>query len=164
MQMLRRLGSAAAVILAMVSMLAVPTPAHAAVQYEISNVNSGLCLTVTPGAGERPVYGDRCRNVSEQRWFQVVERRGYYLLKNVATNLCLAIRGTGENPAIVTTCNEYWNDQVWYAYGVAPQINQYQNINSQLCMVQRGQTIGTRVIQSTCGRQWADQLWLAVAR
>jgi hypothetical protein len=133
---------------------------------EIKVLSSNMCLVARVGAGERPVVQVPCAGFSDQIWS--IEYlwggrgpEGLAQLKNRDRGLCLATRGTGESPAVVTTCNTGWFDQLWFIVR-DPNTGYYQfkNQNSKLCLVVRGGSAETQAVQSNCGTQWADQLWI----
>ncbi|MFD4638109.1 RICIN domain-containing protein [Lentzea sp. NPDC058436] len=132
----------------------------------LRNVNSGLCMSSSLGAGERPATQRFCASPAylapEQRWQLVPiasgERR--YRIRNTLLGLCLATRGFGESLAVMTTCSTgtTWPDQIWTPQAVpSAQADRFVNTYSNLCLVARG-TGESQLLQSTCGN-WADQYW-----
>jgi hypothetical protein len=68
---------------------------------EISNANSGLCLTVAGGNTERntPAVQYTCDGDPSRRWNYIAVGETKFRLKNVHSGLCLTVAGggTGKN-------------------------------------------------------------------
>jgi hypothetical protein len=91
-------------------------------------------------------------------------------IHNAASGLCLAARaGTGERPAIQTTCdNEVgkdWPDQHWTLEKVVSGTDIYRlrNLGLNLCLAARGSG-EAQAFATTCDRDsghvWQDQHWI----
>ncbi|HEX6356367.1 RICIN domain-containing protein [Actinophytocola sp.] len=119
---------------------------------------SNQCLVARVGPGERPVEQTPCAGFSDQDWdFFQVTHNGEVVnqIHNIDRNLCLVTRGTGETPAVVTTCNGGFADQLWRAFLFSDGTWRFQNVNSGLCLVARGTSQAT---QTTCAG-FTDQFW-----
>lgn len=132
----------------------------------LRNVNSGLCMSSSLGAGERPAMQRFCASPAylapEQRLhlYPIAPGERRYRIRNNLLGLCLATRGFGESLAVMTTCSTgtTWPDQIWTPQAVAgAQADRFVNTYSNLCLVARG-TGESQLLQSTCGN-WADQYW-----
>ncbi|MFC5833751.1 RICIN domain-containing protein [Nonomuraea insulae] len=91
-------------------------------------------------------------------------------IRNQNSGLCLAARaGTGERPAIQTTCDYQvgrdWPDQHWTLEKVVSGTDIYRLRNQELnlCLAARGsgevQAIATTCDRDT-GHEWRDQHWI----
>lgn len=139
--------------------------------FHVHNLNSGNCLASRSGAGERPVIQTSCDDPShgsvwaDQYWHLVPVNpsAGEYRIRSILLGLCIAARGSGESPAIATTCGAggQWVDQIWtIRYDGTKNADQYVNKSSDLCLVARGSG-ESQAVQSTCatGQNWRDQYW-----
>lgn len=119
---------------------------------------SNQCLVARVGAGERPVQQTPCAGFSDQDWdFFAVFKNGEWVnqIHNIDRNLCLVTRGVVETPAVVTTCNTAFDDQLWRAFFFTDGTYRFQNVNSGLCLVARNTAQAT---QTTCAG-FTDQFW-----
>ncbi|MCP2357452.1 hypothetical protein HD597_004472 [Nonomuraea thailandensis] len=136
----------------------------------IRNRNSRLCLAARAGTGERPAIQTTCdfeagRYWPDQHWTleRVVTGTEIYRLRNVALNLCLSARGSGETQAFATACDrdrgQEWRDQHWiYLFDAGHGTHRWQNRASGNCLAARG-TGQSPAIATTCNRDWLDQHW-----
>lgn len=133
----------------------------------IINRNSHLCLAARSGSGERPVIQSTCDFDAGTYWpdqywelERVISGTEIYRIRNTHLNLCIAARGSGEAPAIATTCGQgqQWLDQQWvYIYNSSLPGHKWQNRASGNCLAARG--FGeSQAIATTCGG-WLDQHW-----
>ncbi|MFI6687494.1 RICIN domain-containing protein [Streptomyces sp. NPDC050485] len=93
-------------------------PSAYAVNPDIRNKNSGLCLGVMGGSTVRgsSVAQWECNGNADQKWVYEYIGNGFYNIRNVGSNQCLAIKGGSWNqgaPIIQWDCNGN-GDQMWY--------------------------------------------------
>jgi hypothetical protein len=144
----------------MASAVAAPTSSAVAfVGVHLHKTASNECLVARIGPGERPVDQTPCAGFSDQGWaFDAVFRNGEWVneIRNVDRNLCLVTRGTVETPAVVSTCDAQFADQLWRAFSFSNGTWRFQNVDSRLCLVARNTSPAT---QTTCA-DFSDQFWL----
>jgi hypothetical protein len=133
-------------------------PLTALAGFHLHKEASNWCLVARAGAGERPVEQTPCASFSDQDWtFDRVFKYGQWFnqIRNIDRGMCLVTRGDWETPAVVTTCNEAFDDQLWRATPYVGEVFQFKNVNSGLCLVARGASQAT---QTTCAN-FTDQFW-----
>jgi Ricin-type beta-trefoil lectin domain/Ricin-type beta-trefoil lectin domain-like len=136
-------------------------------KFEITNVNSGLCLSV-PGASTVPGVGLNlfpCHGYPDQWWRYAGQMYGingylYYMFQNVNSGLCLSVPGATHVVATQVNqwpCNTDFHDQWWTFTGFAG----WENSSASQCLsVDRGRVDATApVTQYPCG-PYPDQTWL----
>jgi hypothetical protein len=86
--------------------------------YRLTNALSGLCLTGNLGSGSAVVQYDCDRRMASQKWGYVGEPRGWGMLQNQLTGLCLDVTGASFNDGVPLQswdCNGQWNQRwnIW---------------------------------------------------